>query len=129
MSLFESVRRRIPPDTALCTPVKRCKFRINYEKDAIVFLKDANKKPFSKTPRICWDGIPDFLRGKGWVRIGPNFGVAPEKSLQEYLDRFWSQGKTHSSEANNVASVLEHLGIVEIDHNRPSKVRLIVNTP
>src|SRR3990170_1004458 len=121
MSLFDTVREEIPPDTVLCTPVERCQFRINYEGDKIVFFKDAKRKPFSKTPKICWDGIPEFLRGKGWVRIGPKFGVAPKNSLQEYIDEFWSQGKTRSSEANHVASVLEHIGFVEIDRNRPSK--------
>ena len=79
--------------------------------------------------KVCRDGIPSFLRGKGWVRIGPRFGVAPEKSLQEYLDKFWSQGKTHSSEANHVASVLEHLGIVKIDRIPSSRLRLISNVP
>ena len=130
MSLFDRLRREIPPGTVLRTPVRGYPFRIKYEKDKVVFFKNANEEPFSKIPRICWDGIPEFLRrNRDWVRIGPNFGPARKATLQEYLDGFWRQGKTHSSEANHVASVLEHLGVVEIDRSRPSKVRLIVNSP
>lgn len=128
MSLFDTIKSKIPPETVLCTPKKRHLFRINYEGDKIVFFKDAKKKPFSKTPKICWDGIPNFLRGKNWVRIGPKFGVAPKNSLQDYIDEFWSHGKTHSSEASHVTSVLESLGIVEIDRGRPLMVRLVVDT-
>jgi len=125
MSLFDRVRREIPSGTVFHTPVKRCQFRIDYENDKVVFFKDAKEKPFSKTPKICWDGIPEFLKNKGWVKIGAKFGTAPRGSLQENLDKFWSQGKTHSSEANNIASILGHLGIVEVDPNRPSKIRLL----
>jgi hypothetical protein len=125
MSLFDRVRKEIPAGTVFLTPVKRCRNRIDYENDNVVFFKDTNKKPFSKTPRVCWDGIPEFLKNKGWVKIGANYGTAQQGSLQEYIDRFHSQGKTHSSEANDIASILERLGIIEIDRNRPAKIRLL----
>jgi hypothetical protein len=127
MSLFDRVRIEILPNTVLRTPVRRYPFKINDENNMVLFSKVSNKKPFSKIPKICWDGIPSFLRGKGWVKIGQNFGVAPQNSLQEYLDTFLGQGKTHSSEANHVASVLEHLGVVKIDRSPPSRLRLIAN--
>jgi len=77
-------------------------------------------------PKCCFDGIPSFLRGKSWVRIGPKYGPAPRGSLQEYLDSFRSQGKSNTSEANYVASVLKHLGIVEVDPSGCfSRIRLL----
>lgn len=130
MSLFDRVRREIPSGTVFHTPVKRYQFRIGYKKDKVVFFKGINEKPFSKTPKICWDRIPNFLeeegqKNKGWVRIGGVFGTPEKGTLQDYLDKFHQQGKTHSTEAGHTASVLEHLGIVEVDPNSPSKIRLL----
>jgi hypothetical protein len=75
-------------------------------------------------PDCCFDGIPNFLRNGCWVKIGTNRGPAPIDSLQDYIDTFHSKGKTRTADANYVAVVLEHLKIVEVDPNRPSKVRL-----
>lgn len=126
MSLFDRVRREIPSGTIFHTPVKRCQFRIDYENDQVVFFKDTKEKPFSKTPKICWDGIPEFLNNKGWVKIGEVFGVPEEGTFQYYIDKFHPQGKTSSTEAGHIASVLEHLGIVEVDPHRPfARVKLL----
>lgn len=124
MSLFDRVRREIPCGTVFYTPVKRCQHRIDYENDEVLFFKEDKKKPFSKTPKICWDGIPEFLKNEGWVKIGARFGIAPKGSFQEYIDQFHPQGKTSSSEANDIASILERLGVVEIDRKIPSRIRL-----
>jgi len=77
MSVFCRIRKEIPSGTVLKTPVRKSEFRIGYEKDKMVFFEDDMEKPFSKTPRACWDGLPDFLRNQGWVKICVKFDVAP----------------------------------------------------
>jgi hypothetical protein len=70
-------------------------------------------------PADCWNGITTFLRGKGWVEIGAVHGLSRPGTLEAYIDNFISR-----SASNYVAAVLEHVGLVEIDRQRPSKVRL-----
>jgi len=125
MSVFERITTDLRSGMVLTTPVERVQFTINSidaEKGMVVFSVGA-KTPVG-IPRKCWNGIPDFLRGKGWVLIGSRYDTAPIGTLQEYLDQWWSEGKTHTSDAGYVASVLEYLKIVEVDHCRPSKVKL-----
>jgi hypothetical protein len=129
MSLFDKARRRIHSGTILCTPIRKLRFRVDYENDSIVLFKEHKERPFSKTPKVCWDGIPSFLKeqGKktnGWVKIGTVFGDAEKGTFQDYVDRFHAEGKTHSTEAGHMASMLEHLGVIEVDHSIPSKIRL-----
>ena len=121
--MFERIAGEIRSGTVLSTPVRKAQFAVFVEADRVVF--HVGNKTKINIPRVCWDGVPGFLRDKGWILIGPRFDVAPRGTLQEYLDRFWSQGKSHSSDANYVASVLEHLGIVEVKSGRPSKIRLL----
>ena len=123
MSVFEKVTREIRAGMALRTPVRNAPFTID-SKDAkhIVFLVGTTTR--IKIPRACWDGIPNFLRGKGWVKIGAKHDVAPSGTFEEYLDQYWSEGKSHASGASYVVPVLEHLGIVEVDHRIPSKIKL-----
>jgi len=128
MSVFDRVRKGIPSGTVLETPVYRREFRIDYEGDKVVLFKDAKRKPFSKIPKICWDGIPDFLERQGWVKIGEVFGTPEKGTLQHYLDYFHRQGKTGSTEAGKVASILQRLRIVEVDPKPPSKVRLLYSS-
>jgi hypothetical protein len=133
MSLFERIKSEIPSGTYLKTPVQKVEFRIEYEGDKVVLFKDANRKPFSKIPKICWDGIQDFLKKQGqktegWVKIGDVYGTPEEATLQHYLDDFHSQGKTRSTEAGKVASILIRLQVAEVDPKPPSRVRLLYKT-
>jgi len=63
------------------------------------------------------------------VLIGAKHDTAPRGTLEEYLDTFWAQDKTHASGASYVVPVLEHLAIVEVDHGTSSKVRLKHDQP
>lgn len=142
MSVFERIVKEIPLGMEMHTPVKKKPFRINFidvEKKMVYFSAGEElerihvgvKTPIY-VPERCFDGIIEFLKGKGWVRIGPRYDVAPAKTLQEHLDYVgWGrssvgsdQKKSHTSDANYVASVLEHLKIIEVDPSIPSKVRL-----
>ena len=142
MSVFERITKEIPIGKEMHTPAKKKPFRINFidaEKKMVYFSagEELERTPVGfktpiHTPERCFDGIPDFLRGKGWVLIGPRYDTAPIETLQEHLDFVgWGQGsigsdqkKSHTSDANYVASVLGHLKIVEVDPHIPSKVRL-----
>jgi hypothetical protein len=120
MSVFERIMKEIHSGMVLYTPVDRHSFKIFFDKEKVVFFVGAKTR--IKIPRACWDGIPDFLSGKGWVNIGARHNVAPRGSFEEYLDT--CEGKSHASGASYVVPVLEYLKIVEVDHNRPSKVKL-----
>jgi hypothetical protein len=58
------------------------------------------------------------------VEIGAKHDVAPSGTFEEYLDQYWSEGKSYASEASDVVPVLEHLKLVEVDHRLPSRIRL-----
>jgi len=123
MSVFDRVTKEIRVGMTLLTPVRNAPFTIDsIDAEHVVFFVGAKTR--IKIPRACWDGIPNFLRGKGWVKIGAKHDVAPRGTFEEYLDQYWSEGKSHASRASYVVPVLEHLGIVEVDHCRPSKVKL-----
>jgi hypothetical protein len=123
MSVFEKVTKEIRAGMALRTPVSNAPFTIDsIDAKHVVFFVGAKTR--IKIPRACWDGIPNFLRGKGWVKIGAKHDVAPSGTFEEYLDRYWSEGKSHASGASYVVPVLEHLEIVEVDHRIPSKIKL-----
>ena len=122
MSVFERIMKEIHSRMVLYTPVDRHSFKIFFDKEEVVFFVGAKTR--IKIPRACWDGIPSFLRGKDWVKIGARHNTAPLGTFEEYLDQYWKQGKTHASGASYVVPVLEYLKIVEVDHNRPSKVKL-----
>jgi hypothetical protein len=86
MPLFERIRREVPVGTPLKTPVMNKPFTIKqYESDALVFSVGTKHLPIP-VPRACWDGIPNFLRGKDWVKIGAKHDVAKKGTLEEYLD-------------------------------------------
>lgn len=64
--------------------------------------------------RIPWDaleGVPDLLRGRGWIRTSGSF--APESdttTLSGYLKQF-----VYRETANWVAVVLDKAGVIELD--------------
>lgn len=80
-----------------------------------------------KVSKTCWNGIPDFLKGKEWVKIGAKHEVSAsvdDFTLEKYL-RKCTSSKSKQSQGIYVASLLEYLKVVEVDHSRPSKVRLL----
>jgi hypothetical protein len=65
------------------------------------------------------EGIPDFLQDRGWTVVAANRVVGNDYGLDGYLKQ-WVKRQT----ANYVAVVLERAGIVELDRERPARVRL-----
>jgi hypothetical protein len=125
MSLFERIMREIPVGTTLKTPVMNKPFTVKrYENDAVVFSVGVNHSEIP-IPKKCWDEVPNFLRGKGWVEIGAKHDVAEKGTLNEYLDTHHIRGtERHPDWGSYVPSVLERLGIVEVYHHRRSKLKM-----
>jgi hypothetical protein len=129
MSVFERIVKEIPEELVLHTPVQRKPFKVKSvepERERLVFFVGKTNIEVSKT---CWNGIPDFLRGKGWVEIrAKHEGLEKldEGTLERYLREHSIHDKSRESQGCYVASLLEHLNIVEVDHRRPSKLRLKV---
>jgi hypothetical protein len=124
LSVFDKVQKKVTSGLVLYTPVMRRKFEVqSIGPDRVVFLV---KKTRIEVSRDCLNGVPDFLKGKGWVDIGANhvssINVA-EGTLEKYLCRC-TKTKSKRSQASYVAPLLEHMEVVYIDHKRPSKVRL-----
>jgi hypothetical protein len=65
------------------------------------------------------EGIPEYLRGRGWVLVGANRRTNSDYGLDGYLKR-----SIKRQTANYVAVVLERAGVPELDRERPAMVRL-----
>jgi hypothetical protein len=121
MSIFERITREIHNGMILFTPVYKKPFKIEVDPDkSVFFVGDKTSIPI---PKAIWNDIPDFLRDR-WVIIGAKFGVPLKGSLQDYIDNHPSRGTQHSADANYVASVLDHLKIVDVKRSKPSAVKL-----
>lgn len=116
---MEILLKRLMPGEQLRTPVMGSKFLVrNVSPTGVTLILGGGWK--TPIPAECWNGIPTFLKGRDWIEIGAIHGRSKSGTLEKYIDGFISR-----SAGNYVASVLERAGIVEIDRQRPSKIRLI----
>lgn len=117
-----AIRSKISPGQLLKTPdiQKSASFDVErLDTEGMVLLFGKKKTP-TKISWQCLEGIPAFLKGKGWVEVGTVYYTSANPgTLDEYLKGWINRGT-----AGWVASVLEEAGIVEIDRNRPIRVRL-----
>lgn len=120
MKVIERLKTEIKPRTVMCTPSGRAEFEIESVDDTGVTFRVGKGRWKTRVPAKCWEGIPDYLRGRGWVRIGASHNTADIDTLEAYLDPV-----VKTSSSSYVVPVLEKIGAVEVDHNRPAKIRLI----
>lgn len=120
MLIIEKLKTKIVPGTIMRTPSGRAGFEIERVNDDGVTFRVGVGKWKTKVPAKCWEGIPAYLRGRGWVRIGASHETAETGTLEAYLDQV-----VKTSSSSYVVPVLEKIGIVEVDYNRPAKIRLI----
>ena len=75
MSVMDMIRQQIKPDAVLLTPSGRSKFKVQSHSSQDVRLRVGKdyRWPIG-IPCQCWEGIPQFLRGNGWVLIGATRG-------------------------------------------------------
>lgn len=117
-----AIRARVRSGVTLTTPARAKPFVVDrIDSRGVVLLLGAER---TATPIDwhCWEGIPDYLRSKGWeTDIGSRYTVAGNPgTLDAYLKPFtWGRAT-----AGWVAAVLESAGVVDIIHSRPARVRL-----
>ena len=120
MSIIVKITRGIPVGSLIKTPSGRSQFEVYHIDPDRVMIRVGKRGYILTIPASCFEGVPDFLRGKGWIRIGAIHNAALEGTFDEYVQR-----STHgTSAASYVAPILERIGIIEIDRKRPARIRL-----
>lgn len=116
---MDRILRTISSGIVLTTPSGRATFKVEKVSPEGVLMRVGAGWPI-RVPADCWEGIPEFLRGRGWILIGATHGEPPSGSLDDYLQRF-----THGvSAASYVVPILEKILSVQVRRKKPGKVRL-----
>jgi hypothetical protein len=116
-----AIRRRFSPPEDLYTSVRKRPFRLSRIDRAGLALELGEKSAHTPISWTCLEGIPQFLRGRGWVRGGGIHSTESELgSLDEYLKHCVKRNT-----ANWIAVVLAEAGVVEISKDRPFMVKLV----
>lgn len=115
-----AIRDSISPGELLATPTGRGRFKVErYTPGGLVLLL-GTKEAWTPLPWPAMEGVPDLLRGQGWVAIGSLYSTHSQPgSLDEYLKSFLKRAT-----AGWVAVVLERAGVLTIDRSRPARVKL-----
>jgi len=115
-----AVRGSVSPGEVLATPTGRGRFKVErYTSDGLVLLL-GEKEAWTPLPWRAMEGVPEFLRGRGWVAIGSLYSTDSQPgSLDEYLKSFLRRAT-----AGWVAVVLERAGVLVIDRSRPARIKL-----
>jgi hypothetical protein len=116
----DAVRAAVSPGSLLLTPSGRGRFTVaRYTSDGLVLLL-GGKEAWTPLPWRALEGLPDYLRGRGWILIGSVYSTDSQAgSLDEYLKRYLKRAT-----AGWVAVVLEKAALLEIDRSRPARVKL-----
>lgn len=116
----DAIRRSVSPGTRLATPGQSKPFEVaDVNVDGIVLLLGKGQWR-TLVPWEALEGIPDLLRGRGWVRTTGTFAASDDAtSLSGYVKQF-----VYRETANWVAVVLESAGVVQLDRTRPVRARL-----
>jgi hypothetical protein len=115
-----AVRRSVSPGDHLATPTGRGRFTVAQYTAAELVLLLGTKQARTPLPWRAIEGIPDLLRGRGWVPIGGVYSTGSQPgSLDEFLKAFLKRAT-----AGWVAVVLEQAGVVTISRSRPACVQL-----
>jgi hypothetical protein len=119
-SVEEAIRQAVSAGDRLPTVTGRGTFVVHDLRPDGVVLLFGEKEAWTPLSWQALEGVADFLRGRGWTKIGSSYSVeAEEGTLDAYL-------KQHLKRATGgwVAVLLERAGVVELDRDRPAKVRL-----
>jgi hypothetical protein len=117
----EAIRAHVRPGDSLPTPTGRAAFIVrDLDTGGMVLLLGA-KQTRNLLSWRCLEGIPGDLRGRGWVPVGASRDINGKPgTLDSYLKK-WIKVQV----ANYVAVVLEQAHVVELDRDRPARVRLL----
>lgn len=115
-----AVRAAIAPGAVLRTPARAAPFVVEAPDGEELVLRLGAGQWRTPLSWECIEGIADFLRGKGWVKIGTKYDVKGEAgTLDGYL-----KGCVNRATASWVTQVLATAGVVELNGERPLGVRL-----
>ncbi len=120
MTVMSVLLSKIKANDLLETPIRKRRFIIESISPSEIVLLLGKKGWKTPIPAECWNGIPDFLRGKEWIEIGSIHGTSKPGTLEDYVDGFVPR-----SAGTYVSAILEYAGLVKIDRVVPSKIRLI----
>jgi hypothetical protein len=116
----EAIRAHVSPGSQLPTPTGRAVFVVHELNATGMVLLLGHKRTWTPLSWECIEGVPKFLRSRGWVRIGANRVVRGNPgTLDGYLKNCLKR-----QTADYVAVVLERAGVVELDRETPAHVRL-----
>lgn len=115
-----AIRRTIPAGSTLTTYGQGAEFVVEeYDADGMVLLLGAGRHR-TRLPWDCLEGVPTFLRHRGWVVAGGQFSTEGQTdTLDQYLKRWLKRDV-----ARWLVRVLEVAGVVEVDDGRPLRLRL-----
>ena len=117
-----AIRAHIDPGAALPTPTGRATFIVEEIGPTALVLLFGPKRTRTAFSWSCLEGIPDFLRTRGWTRIGANRDVqGDQQAFDGYLKRHVKR-----QTADYIAVVLERAGLVELDRERPARIRSLI---
>jgi hypothetical protein len=120
-SVQTAILTAIPPGTQLPTPTGRAQFVVSEHASHGLIILLGPKRTSTTLSWQCLEGIPVFLRGRDWIRVGANRDVNNrDLTLDGYL-----KGCVKRQTADYVAVVLQRAGIVELDPAVPARVRLL----
>lgn len=120
VSVEDQIRRRVPVGTRLKTYGRGAEFVVGDlgPRGLVLLLGEGRHR--TRLPWACLEGIPDFLRDRGWVRAGGQYSVDGESAtLDEHL-----KASLKTSTSRWLAVVLERAEVVEVDPGPPLRVRL-----
>ena len=121
MSILEKIKRNISPKTVLYTPSRRFPFTVEkVDAEGVTFRVGAGKWKIT-VPAECLEGVPNYLKGRGWVKIGAVHGTADKGTLEAYLDKYVLR-----SSSSYVVPLLDQIGVVKVQHSRPAKIKLSI---
>ena len=117
-----AIRAHVSPGSRLPTPTGRAAFVVHELNSTGMVLLLVQKRAWTFLSWDCTEGVPTFLRDRGWVRVGANRDVHGNPgTLDSYLKNCLKR-----QTADYVAVVLERAGVVELDRDTPARVRLPV---
>ncbi len=116
----QAVREHVRAGMELATPGQGKPFIVeDLDQEGLVLLLGRGQWR-TRLPWEALEGVPDLLRGRGWVRTTRSFEPDDDTTtLSGYLKQYTSR-----ETANWVAVVLEQASVLELDRERPVTARV-----
>lgn len=114
-------RYKAPPVTLYTYPQHK-RFELSeIDGQGIVLILGDNDKHVPLRWYPCLEGVPAFLRTRGWIPVG---GTKTKDGLPGTLDEYLKSNCTTTLVSGWLTVVLAESGVVEVRKERPLRVRL-----